>query len=65
MLKEHGVDVLFNDRDLTAGREFADADLIGIPTRLVVLKSTSDNIEWKSRTSDQKELISIDEVIKD
>jgi prolyl-tRNA synthetase len=35
-LKAQGVDVLFDDRDEKAGSQFADADLIGIPLRLVV-----------------------------
>jgi prolyl-tRNA synthetase len=32
--------VLFDDRDLRAGEKFADAELIGIPTRLVVSEKT-------------------------
>ncbi len=39
-LREHGIDVLFDDRDLRAGEKFADAELIGIPTRLVVSEKT-------------------------
>jgi prolyl-tRNA synthetase len=35
-LTEGGVDVLFDDRDLRAGEKFADADLMGIPQRLVI-----------------------------
>jgi prolyl-tRNA synthetase len=35
-LQSHGVTVLFDDRDVRAGEKFADADLIGIPFRLVV-----------------------------
>jgi len=36
LLREHGVDVLYDDRDVRAGEKFADADLIGIARRLVV-----------------------------
>ncbi len=39
-LLEHGIEVLFDDRDLRAGEKFADAELIGIPTRLVVSEKT-------------------------
>jgi prolyl-tRNA synthetase len=39
-LVEHGIEVLFDDRDLRAGEKFADAELIGIPTRLVVSEKT-------------------------
>jgi prolyl-tRNA synthetase len=39
-LKDHGIDVLFDDRDVRAGEKFADAELIGIPTRIVVSEKT-------------------------
>lgn len=35
-LTAHGIEVLWDDRDVRAGEKFADADLIGIPLRLVV-----------------------------
>ena len=35
-LVERGVEVLYDDRDASAGEKFADADLIGVPTRIVV-----------------------------
>jgi prolyl-tRNA synthetase len=35
-LRERGVDVLYDDRDERPGVKFKDADLIGIPVRLVV-----------------------------
>lgn len=40
LLVEHGVEVLYDDRDVRAGEKFADADLIGIPTRLVISEKT-------------------------
>jgi prolyl-tRNA synthetase len=40
LLREHGVDVLYDDRDARAGEKFSDAELIGIPTRLVVSEKT-------------------------
>ncbi len=39
-LREHGIEVLFDDRDLRAGEKFADAELIGIPIRIVVSEKT-------------------------
>ena len=41
-LKERGVEVLYDDRDLRAGEKFADSDLIGIPYRVVVSRKTKD-----------------------
>ena len=39
----HGHDVLLDDRDQRAGEKFADADLIGVPTRVTVGKKTLDD----------------------
>ena len=63
-LKEHGVEVFWDDRNnVSIGEKFADADLIGIPVRLVVSSQTKDKIEWKNRTSEKKEFLAIKEVI--
>jgi prolyl-tRNA synthetase len=35
-LRARGVDVLYDDRDLSPGVKFADADLVGVPVQLVV-----------------------------
>jgi len=60
-----GVEVLFDDRvEASAGEKFADADLIGIPIRLVVSKRTGDKIELKKRNENKTQLISFDEVLK-
>jgi prolyl-tRNA synthetase len=40
LLKENGIEVLYDDRDVRAGEKFADSDLIGIPVRLVVSEKT-------------------------
>ncbi len=38
-----GLDVLLDDRDARAGEKFADADLLGMPTRVTVGKKTLDD----------------------
>lgn len=50
-LQEHGIDVLFDDRDEKPGSQFADADLIGIPFRLILSPKTlaENSIEIKYR----------------
>lgn len=63
-LTDAGVEVLWDDRDVRPGEKFADADLIGIPVRLVVSSKTGENIEWKERTSEKTELLSFEEVVK-
>ena len=64
-LQDEGAEVLYDDReDVSAGVKFADADLIGIPVRLVVSEKTKDKIEWKERDSQKTELLTLPEVIK-
>lgn len=62
-LKDSNIDVLFDDRDVSAGIKLADCDLIGIPFRLVVSQKSGDKIELKQRSSEKTELLSIEEVI--
>ena len=40
LLADHGIETLYDDRDVRAGEKFADADLIGIPKRLVISEKT-------------------------
>ena len=63
-LTDTGIEVLWDDRDIPAGEKFADADLIGIPVRLVVSERNGDKIEWKERTSKESNLITLEEVIE-
>lgn len=60
-----GVAVLYDDRDERPGKKFADADLIGIPYRVVVSEKTiaADGYELKSRTRDDARLTNIDTII--
>ncbi|MBU2052285.1 hypothetical protein KKH13_03735, partial [Patescibacteria group bacterium] len=60
-----GIEVLYDDRDdVSAGVKFADADLIGMPIRLVVSAKTKDKIEWKNRAGKKIELLGLEEVVK-
>lgn len=65
-LEAVGVSVLYDDRDVRPGEKFADADLLGIPYRLVVSEKTLKNAtyELKKRTEDTAEFINEEEVIK-
>ena len=42
-LSAAGLDVLLDDRELRAGEKFADADLIGLPTRVTVGRKTLED----------------------
>ena len=64
-LVKAGIEVLWDDReDVSAGVKFADADLIGIPVRLVVSQKTKDMIEWKLREKQEAELLTINEIVQ-
>lgn len=59
-----GIDVLFDDRDERAGVKFKDADLIGIPVRIVVGKKCGEGVvEYKHRGDETAEEISVREAI--
>lgn len=62
-LIRQGVEVLYDDRDISAGGKLADSDLIGIPYRLVVSEKTKNKIEFKQRDSSQEEILSFDQVL--
>lgn len=61
-LESKGVDVLWDDRDERPGTKFADADLIGIPHRIVVSEKLGDNYEYKHRTQEVAEILTRDEL---
>lgn len=63
-LQQDGIEVFYDDREVSAGQKFADAELLGIPVRLVISQKTGDKIEWKRRTEGKRELLSLKEVLK-
>lgn len=65
-LQSAGVEVLYDDRDARAGEKFADADLLGIPHRVVVSQKTLEQgkLEYKKRTAQESAMISEDELLK-
>ncbi len=65
-LTQSGVQVLYDDRDVRAGEKFADADLLGIPYRIVISDKTSTNesFEIKARTQQESEQVNVEEIIR-
>ena len=60
-LQAQGIEVLYDDRqDTQAGAKFADSDLIGIPTRVVVSKKTiaAGTVEIKDRLTGETKMMS-------
>jgi prolyl-tRNA synthetase len=58
-LVDAGVDALLDDRGLRPGPMFADADLVGIPHRLVIGEKglNADQYEYKRRGADKADMI--------
>lgn len=59
-LTAQGIEVLYDDRDgVMAGEKFADADLIGIPHRVVVSPRSLEKggVEYKHRTKTESRII--------
>ena len=63
-LRAKNIDVLYDDREISAGEKLKDADLIGIPVRLVMSEKTGNKVELKKRTSRSAQLLTQDEVIR-
>ena len=57
--------MLYDDRDVRAGQKFADADLLGIPQRVVMSEKTisADKYELKSRQSSESQQVDLDELL--
>lgn len=64
-LKQFGFDVLYDDRDESAGVKFNDADLIGIPYQIIIGSNNfkNGNVEVKERKSGVREIIPIEKLI--
>ena len=64
-LGDRGLDVLYDDRDVSPGVKFADADLVGVPTQLVVgAKGLAKGIvERKDRATGTRDELPVGEVV--
>jgi prolyl-tRNA synthetase len=58
-LTRSNIGVLYDDREVRAGEKFADADLLGIPYRVVISDKTvaADTFECKARTAEEPEYL--------
>ena len=63
-LDQQGRSVLLDDRDQRAGEKFADADLIGIPTRITVGKRTLEDeaVDVRDRGSGEERRVALSEI---
>lgn len=65
-LLEEDIDVLWDERNCKAGVKFNDADLLGMPVRLVVGKKSLERgaVEYKRRDREENVFLSEEEIIK-
>jgi len=65
-LLKKGIEVLYDDRDVSAGEKFSDADLLGIPRRIIISAKTIEEgkIEEKDRKSGEIKKIEEEELLK-
>ncbi|NIT04444.1 hypothetical protein GTO10_06115 [Candidatus Saccharibacteria bacterium] len=63
-MEHSGLEVLFDDRDETAGVKLKDADLIGIPVRVVVSKKSLEEggVEVSSRKDKRSEVVPVEKL---
>jgi len=58
------IEVLFDDRDVSAGEKFNDADLIGIPYRVIVSDRLEENhVEVKKRNENDSKVMTLEEFV--
>jgi prolyl-tRNA synthetase len=64
-LQDLKIDVLYDDRGEKAGFMFNDADLIGVPLRLIISPKTlaENQVEFKTRDGSCKEMLDLDQVV--
>ena len=63
-LQKAGIQVLYDDREMSAGEKFAEADLMGIPWRIVVSPKLDDGtVEIKKRTEKEPRIVDMKEVL--
>ena len=63
-LSAQGVEVLLDDRDERPGVKFKDADLIGIPLRIIIGRDIQQgNVEFVERLSNEKRVVPVNEAV--
>jgi prolyl-tRNA synthetase len=65
-LQSMGLEVLFDDRDVRPGVKFADAELIGVPHRLVVSDRglEAGELEYRHRRDDESRMMKREDALK-
>jgi prolyl-tRNA synthetase len=64
-LQQLGLEVLFDDRDVRPGVKFADAELIGVPHRLVISERglEAGELEYRHRRDSEARMLKRDDAL--
>ncbi len=64
-LISNGIDVLYDDRDISAGVKFAESELMGMPIRVVVSPRSLENgeVEITVRKTGEKEMVKFENAV--
>jgi prolyl-tRNA synthetase len=64
-LQDAGIEVLYDDRDQSAGVKFNDADLLGMPVRLTVARRgmKQNAVEMKLRDQKERTMVPFDAIV--
>ena len=63
ILIQNGIETLFDDRDASPAEKLKDADLLGIPHRIIVSERTKDRYEYRKRSGGKPTLVSQEELL--
>lgn len=65
-LVDEGVEVLWDDTEAGPGEKLGNADLIGLPLRIVVSEKTmaENAVEWRLRWEEDVQLVEIDDIVE-
>jgi prolyl-tRNA synthetase len=56
-LVKNNIEVLYDDRDISAGQKLVESDLLGIPYRVILSEKTGNKVEIKRRDDNRANLI--------
>lgn len=63
-LSEAGLDVLYDDRKASPGVKFADSEILGMPTTVVVGRDLANGlVELRDRASGEKRTVASEDVL--
>jgi prolyl-tRNA synthetase len=64
-MKRAGLEVIFDDREISPGVKFAEADLRGMPLRVTISDRSLDKggVELKRRTNKEIKLVPLDQAV--